>query len=438
MKYRAKVKSVAEGSIAEEAGIVPGDIIATVNSNTINDELDFRFYVLEDYLEILVIKANGDREYIEVEYPDSPNLGIEFESALMGSAKSCANNCIFCFIDQLPCGMRDTLYFKDDDSRLSFLNGNYVTLTNVGDKSLDKIIKMRLDPINISVHTTNPDLRRRMLKNRRAGEIMKYIKKLYDGRIHMNCQIVLVGGVNDGAELDRSIGDLAEFYPYITSVSVVPVGITKFRDGLYPLKPFTPDECKAVIAQVEDWQKKLKEKIGTNFIYAADEFYIKSNTPIPAEEEYEGYPQIENGVGLIRSTTDEFLDAIENDPPKENTEVTIVTGVAAYPTIKNLADEAMKKYPSVKIDVKEVKNQFFGEHITVAGLLTGQDILNALKNQNIYKRVLIPDVMLKSGTELFLDDMTVSQLSAELGCSMEAAGCDGYSLWNRITEGGKA
>ncbi|MBR5218274.1 MAG: DUF512 domain-containing protein [Clostridia bacterium] len=437
MKYRARVKSVAEGSIAEEAGIVPGDIIATVNSNKINDELDFRFYALDDYLEILVIKENGDKEYIEVEYPDSPNLGIEFESALMGSAQSCANNCIFCFIDQLPCGMRDTLYFKDDDSRLSFLNGNYVTLTNIGNKSLDKIIKMRLDPINISVHTTNPELRRKMLKNKHAGDIMKHIKKLYDGKIHMNCQIVLVGGVNDKAELDRSIGELSEYYPYITSVSVVPVGITKFREGLYPLKPFTADECKSVIEQVNGWQKRLKEKIGTNFIYAADEFYIKSGTPIPPEEEYEGYPQIENGVGLIRSTTDEFMDAIADAPPEEDTEVTIVTGVAAYPTIKSLADAAMEKYPAVKIDVKKVENKFFGEHITVAGLLTGQDILNTLKNEKIYKRVLIPDVMLKSGTQLFLDDMTVEELEAELDCKIEAAGCDGYSLWDKI-KGGKA
>lgn len=437
MKYRARVKSVAEGSIAEEAGIVPGDIIATVNSNKINDELDFRFYALDDYLEILVIKENGDKEYIEVEYPDSPNLGIEFESALMGSAQSCANNCIFCFIDQLPCGMRDTLYFKDDDSRLSFLNGNYVTLTNIGNKSLDKIIKMRLDPINISVHTTNPELRRKMLKNKHAGDIMKHIKKLYDGKIHMNCQIVLVGGVNDKAELDRSIGELSEYYPYITSVSVVPVGITKFREGLYPLKPFTADECKGVIEQVNGWQKRLKEKIGTNFIYAADEFYIKSGTPIPSEEEYEGYPQIENGVGLIRSTTDEFMDAIADAPPEEATEVTIVTGVAAYPTIKSLAEAAMEKYPAVKIDVKKVENKFFGEHITVAGLLTGQDILNTLKNEKIYKRVLIPDVMLKSGTQLFLDDMTVEGLEAELDCKIEAAGCDGYSLWDKI-KGGKA
>lgn len=435
MKYRAKVKSVEKDSIAYEAGIVPGDIIATVNSNVINDELDFMFYATEDYLQILVIKEDGSAECIDVEYPDSPNLGIEFESALMGGAKRCANNCIFCFIDQLPDGMRDTLYFKDDDSRLSFLTGNYITLTNISRKEFDKIIKMRLEPINISVHTTNPKLREYMLRNKRAGEVLQYMQKLYDAKIHMNCQIVLLNGVNDGEELDKSIEDLSKLYPYVTSLSVVPVGITCYRDGLYHLNPFTPKQCKDIINQITLWQKKLKKEIGSNFVYAADEFYVKSNTPVPAEEEYEGYYQIENGVGLLRSMTEEFIDAIENTAPEKDTEVCIVTGEAAFECLSSLAKKAMEKYSKVKIQVCSVKNNFFGENITVAGLLTGGDIINYLKENNIKGRVLIPDVMLKSETEFFLDDVTVSGLSNETGCKVNVTGCSGYELWETIIKG---
>ena len=429
---KAIISNIVSGSIADELCLKKGDIVVSVNGNPICDELDFGFYTAAEYIELEVV-TGGEREIIEIENPEYEDIGIEFESALFGNAKSCKNKCIFCFIDQLPKGMRKSLYFKDDDSRLSFLTGNYITLTNVTEQDIEKIIKMRFDPVNISVHTTNPKLRVSMLKNPNAANILNYIKKLFDGKIHMNCQIVLVKGVNDKAELDSTISDLASFYPYVTSVSVVPMGMTKFREGLYKAEPFNKGESLEVINQVNSWQKKLLNEIGTRFIYAADEFYLKAEAEIPENEEYEGYFQIENGVGLIRSFRDEFIESV-SVAPKKPCEATIITGEAAYGELVFLANYAMKMYNNVKIDVQKVKNDFFGHGVTVAGLVTAGDIISQLKDKPLLKKVLIPNVMLRSGEDVFLDDKHVTDVSRELGRPVLVTNCSGSDLWRKIIE----
>lgn len=429
---KAKVFSVLPGSDAEAAGIMPGDYIEKVNGHVPEDELDFRFYALDDEVTLSVLKADGSREIITIEEPESADMGISFESALFGNAKRCSNKCIFCFIDQLPKGLRDTLYFKDDDARLSFLTGNYITLTNVRDADIEKVIRMRLEPINISVHTTDPDLRCKMLKNRHAGRALRHLKTLYEGRIHMNGQIVLVPNVNDGAALDKTISDLAALSPYMTSVSVVPVGITKFRDHLPKLEPFTKESATAVLEKVSAWQEKLLSEIGTRFIYAADEFYLLAGREVPPDAEYEGYAQIENGVGLLRSLEDEFMEALSETPEADARHVSVITGVAAYPLLQKLARAAMEKCPRLLIDVHRIENRFFGEKITVAGLITGQDILSQLEGKNLGEAAYIPASMLRSGTDVFLDDMTVPALSEKLGTPIFSVSCGGRDLWNAL------
>ena len=426
----AEIYNVIKGSIADEIGLSKGDIILKCNGHEIDDELSMRFYFAAEEVELEVI-CGGEREIIEIENPDLEDLGVEFESALLGKAKSCKNKCIFCFIDQLPKGMRKPLYFKDDDSRLSYLTGNYVTLTNITDKEIDKIIEMHLEPINISVHTTEPDLRVFMLKNPKAADLLKYMEKLKEGKIHMNCQIVLVRGVNDGEHLEKTIETLSGFYPYVTSVSAVPMGMTKFRDGLFEATPYDKESSREVLEAVSKWQEKLLGKMGTRFIYAADEFFLNAGIDIPCDEYYEGYYQIENGVGLIRSMEVEFEDALSKAPNGER-EVTLITGVAAYGSMSRLAKMAMERYPEIKIQVECIKNEFFGEKITVAGLIVGEDIINQLRDRKIYKNVLIPSVMLKHESDLFLDDTTVSDIEKELGCEIGVTDCTGYDLWEKI------
>ena len=426
----AEIYNVIKGSIADEIGLSKGDIILKCNGHEIDDELSMRFYFAAEEVELEVI-CGGEREIIEIENPDLEDLGVEFESALLGKAKSCKNKCIFCFIDQLPKGMRKPLYFKDDDSRLSYLTGNYVTLTNITDKEIDKIIEMHLEPINISVHTTEPDLRVFMLKNPKAADLLKYMEKLKEGKIHMNCQIVLVRGVNDGEHLEKTIETLSGFYPYVTSVSAVPMGMTKFRDGLFEATPYDKESSREVLEAVSKWQEKLLEKMGTRFIYAADEFFLNAGIDIPCDEYYEGYYQIENGVGLIRSMEEEFEGALSKAPNGER-EVTLITGVAAYGSMSRLAKMAMERYPEIKIQVECIKNEFFGEKITVAGLIVGKDIINQLRGRKIYKNVLIPSVMLKHESDLFLDDTTVSDIEKELGCEIRVTDCTGYDLWKKI------
>ncbi len=429
---KAVVYSVSPDSEAHDAGIVPGDIIESVNNHVPADELDFRFYACADTVTLRVLKKDKSREIIEFISPESPDLGIRFESALFGNAKRCSNACIFCFIDQLPSGMRDTLYFKDDDARLSFLTGNYVTLTNLRDSDIDKIIKMRLEPINISIHTTDPALRCKMLRNRHAGHALRHMKKLYDGHIHMNGQIVLVRDVNDGDALNKTLQDLTEYSPYLTSVSVVPVGITKYRDGLFPLTPFDKESASDVLDQIENWQKRFLKEFGTRFVYAADEFYLLAERDTPKEEEYEGYAQIENGVGLLRSLETEFFEAMEQKPSCDGRNISIVTGKAAYPLMFRLSQEAMRRHPTLSIRVYDITNHFFGEKITVAGLITGQDIASQLAGVSLGDAAYIPEVMLRDNTDVFLDDMTLSELSEKLHVPFHTVKCNGYDLWDKL------
>jgi len=427
----AEIYNVIPGSIADEIGLSKGDVILSCNGHEIEDELSMRFYFAAEEVELDVI-IGGEREIIEIENPELEDLGVEFESALLGNAKSCRNKCIFCFIDQLPKGMRKPLYFKDDDSRLSYLTGNYVTLTNIDDKDIDKIIDMHLEPINISVHTTNPELRTFMLKNPKAANLLEYMEKLKEGRIHMNCQIVLVRGVNDGKYLSETIETLSEFYPYVTSVSAVPMGITKYREGLYEATPYDKESSLEVLSDIEKWQKKLQDEIGTRFIYAADEFFLNAGKEIPDDEYYEGYYQIENGVGLLRTMEDEFMAAL-SQIPEGRKEVTVVTGTAAEGLMNKLSLKAMEMYPDIKINVKAIKNNFFGEKITVSGLVTGGDIISQLKG-GADKTLIIPSVMLKHGTNLFLDDVTVEDIEKELSCEIRVSDCSGEDLWKKIIE----
>lgn len=425
-----KIVSVEPLSIADEIGLAPGDEIIAVNGNIIEDELDLRFLCSAEYLEIEVI-IGGEHEIIEIDNPEREDLGVTFESALFGNAKHCSNKCIFCFIDQLPPNMRESLYFKDDDSRLSFLTGNYVTLTNAKDADLDKIIKMHMEPINVSVHTTDPKLRVFMLKNPKAARINEQMKKLADGGIHMNCQIVLVRDINDGENLIKTVRDLSNLYPYVTSVSAVPMGMTKFRDGLFKAKNYDKKSSQKVISDIFALQQDMLAKISTRFIYIADEFFLMAEHPMPGDDEYEGYYQIENGVGLIRSFETDFCEAMKTPPPK-HVSVDLITGLAAYDEIKKLAQKACLMYNNVNIRVHGVRNDFFGEKITVAGLVTGGDIIKQLSGKIESGIAVIPGVMLRSGTDIFLDDLTVSDVERGLNAKIIVTDGTGDDLWNTI------
>ncbi len=423
------IKEVKSGSIAEELEIEAGDVLLTINGEEIEDIFDYRFLIQDEYLEVLIRKSDGEEWELEIDKDEEEELGLEFENALMSEYRSCCNKCIFCFIDQMPSGMRETLYFKDDDSRLSFLQGNYITLTNMKDKDIDRIIRMHLAPINISVQTTNPELRCKMLNNRFAGEKLKYLQRLYDGNIEMNGQIVCCKGVNDGAELRKSIEDLAKYLPFMRSVSVVPAGITKFRDGLYPLETFTKEEAEEIIDAIEAYQKQYYEEFGLHFIHASDEWYILAERPLPEEERYDGYIQLENGVGMLRLLMDEFeeaLDALLNSGQYAelknslNRTLTIATGKLAYPTIQGFAKQLGEALPGVKIRVVPIRNDFFGETITVSGLITGQDLIKQLKErmdkgEDLGDTLQLPSNLLRSGEQVFLDDVSVSQVEEALG-----------------------
>lgn len=416
------VKTVDPGSIAEEMEIEPGDILLQINGEDIEDIFDYQYLIQDDYIEVLVKKPDGEEWLLEIDKDEQEDLGIEFENGLMDEYRSCHNKCIFCFIDQMPKGMRDTLYFKDDDSRLSFLQGNYVTLTNMSEHDVNRIIKYHLEPINISFQTMNPKLRCMMLNNRFAGDALKKVDAFYEAGITMNGQIVLCKGINDGEELDYSIRELIRYYPYLESVSVVPVGLSKFREGLYPLEPFLKEDAENVLDIIHRWQKYMYENHGTHFIHASDEWYLLAEEPLPDEENYDGYLQLENGVGMLTLLKAEFKEALEGEihkaggkPDKSrNGKMTIVTGKLAYATIKELADEMMKWFPNLQLQVVAIVNDFFGEMITVSGLLTGQDIIAQLKGKDLGKRILLPQNVLRSGENYFLDDITLPQVEETL------------------------
>lgn len=434
-KNKIKICMVQPGSIAEEAGIEAGDRLLSINEKPIKDIFDYRYYQSFEELLLEVEKPDGEVWEIEVEKDESEDLGIEFEDSLIDGAKSCTNKCIFCFIDQLPKGMRETVYFKDDDSRLSFLTGNYVTLTNIKNEELQRIINYRMSPINVSVHTTNPELRKFMLGNRFAGDVLKKIKMLTDNGIEVNCQIVLCKGINDGAELDRTIGDLAQFAPGIYSVSAVPVGISRHREGLYQLSPFDKESCSKVIEQVHKWQNKLLKENGTRFIYLSDEFYINAEVELPKYREYEGFPQIENGVGMLAAFRKEATDALKSKKGTNfsgNRHITIATGRLVKNFIIQLVEEIKSKYAGLEVEVFGIENNYFGPYVTVSGLLTGQDISKQLKGKDLGEELLISRNMLRSGEHVLLDDYTVEQLEEELDIKIRIVETDGGDFVNAL------
>lgn len=433
-KKKHKISKVLPGSIGEELELEPGDVLAEINHQAVEDVFDYRYLMNDEYIELLIEKANGEIWELEVEKDYDEDLGIEFENGLMDDYRSCSNHCMFCFIDQMPPGMRETLYFKDDDSRLSFLQGNYITLTNMKQKDVDRIIEMQLAPINISVQTTNPELRCKMLHNRFAGEKLKFLDDLYAGHVEMNGQIVLCKGVNDKDELKRSIEDLMKYLPFMRSVSVVPAGLSKYREGLYPLELFDKEEAEEVIDLIESYQKKAYDEFGLHFIHASDEWYILAERDFPEEGRYDGYIQLENGVGMMRLLRDEFYHAFEElqeseEYPKLKEGIartfTIATAKLAYPTIQEFADRITEAFPKVKITVVCIRNDFFGETITVSGLITGQDLVAQLKErkeagEDLGDTLQIPINMLRSGEEVFLDDLTVQDVEAALGMTVKA------------------
>ena len=439
MKYTEHIiKAVEPGSIAEELDVEAGDVLLAINNQEIEDVFDYRCMILEEYLEVLIRKADGEEWLLEVDKDEEEDLGLEFENGLMSEYRSCTNKCIFCFIDQMPKGMRETLYFKDDDSRLSFMQGNYITLTNMKDKDIDRIIRLKLAPINISVQTTNPELRCKMLNNRFAGEKLKYLQRLYENGIEMNGQIVCCKGVNDGAQLKRSIEDLMQYLPHMRSVSVVPAGITKHRDGLFPLELFTKEEAGEIIDLIESYQQKCFEEYGLHFIHASDEWYIIAEREFPQEETYDGYIQLENGVGMMRLLMTEFAEAMEQLKKSEHyanlkanlhRTVTVATGKLAAPVLQSFAAELTEHFPGLCINVIPIRNDFFGETITVSGLITGQDLIAQLKEKKEAGTelgdVMIPSNMLRTGELVFLDDVTTAEVEEALGVKVVINGPEG-------------
>ncbi len=435
------IQSVAENSIGEEMGIEPGDYLVAINEEEIDDVFDYQYLIKDEYVEILIRKSNGEEWVLEIDKDYDEDLGIAFENSLMSDYRTCHNKCMFCFIDQMPKGMRDTLYFKDDDSRLSFLQGNYITLTNMSEKDINRIIRFNLAPINISVQTTNPELRNKMLHNRFAGDALKNLDKLYENHIEMNGQIVLCKNVNDGAELERSIKDLSKYLPFMRSVSVVPAGITKFRDGLFPLALYTKEEAGEIIDLIEKYQATFYEEYGLHFIQASDEFYITAQRDFPEEDRYDGYIQLENGVGMMRLFITEFQEALDKILSSKEYEelkllsprtITIATGKLAFSTISAFTKEIMNAFPNITINAVCIRNDYFGETITVAGLITGQDLIKQLKERkeqglNLGSTLLIPSSMLRSGERVFLDDITADHVEKELGIELvptESSGGD--------------
>ena len=432
---RHVIKRVLPGSIAEELELEPGDELLSVNGQQIEDVFDYHYLINDEYLEILIRKPDQEEWELEIEKDFEEDLGIEFDSSLMDEYRSCRNKCIFCFIDQMPKGMRDTLYFKDDDSRLSFLQGNYVTLTNMSDHDIDRIIRYHLSPINISFQTTNPELRCRMLNNRFAGDIFPKVQRLYEAGIEMNGQIVLCKGINDGEELERSIRDLSKYLPHLRSVSIVPVGLSRYREDLYPLEPFTKEDAQKVLDTVKKWQEQLYPQYGLHFIHCSDEWYILAQQPIPREEEYDGYLQLENGVGMVRLLESEVLEELSNRKPDDRKRrISIATGKLAAPFIRENISHIQKLYPGIEVNVYSIRNDFFGEMITVSGLVTGQDLKKQLAGRELGECLLIPCNMLRAGENVFLDDVTVEELEAALGVPVEVVDEDGASLVRAVTE----
>lgn len=432
-KHEHIVKSLIPGGIGEELGIEPGDKLLAINGSEIQDVFDYYYYEESEQLLLLIEKPDGEEWELEIEKDEDESLGIEFDQSLMDEYRSCRNKCMFCFIDQMPKGMRETLYFKDDDSRLSFLQGNYITLTNMSDHDVERIVKYRLEPINISFQTTNPELRCKMLNNRFAGEALKKVDILYRGQIEMNGQIVLCKGVNDGEELERTIRDLTGYLPYLKSVSIVPVGLTKYRDGLYPLEPFTKEDAREVLSVIHRWQEKIYQEHGIHMIHAGDEWYVLAEEEVPEEERYDGYLQLENGVGMMRllfNEVQEALSAVTGD--ERQREISLATGRLMYLYIGKILEEIRKKFPNITTHLYAIRNDFFGERITVSGLITGQDLTGQLKGQPLGERLLLPCNMLKIGEPVFLDDFTLEEVENSLQVKTDIVKSSGQDLLDAV------
>ena len=433
MKYGHKISEVKSGSIGDELEIRPGDRLLSINGQKIEDVFDYHYYVNDDCLTLLVEKADGEEWELEIEKDYEEDLGLEFEQGLMDEYRSCRNKCIFCFIDQMPKGMRETLYFKDDDSRLSFLQGNYVTLTNMSDHDIERIIRYHLEPINVSFHTTNPDLRCQMLHNRFAGEALKKVDTLFEHGIHMNGQIVLCKGINDGEELERTIRDLSRYLPVLESVSVVPAGLTKYREGLYPLETFQKEEAENVLDTIHRWQERFLQEHGVHFIHACDEGYLLAEKELPEETRYDGYLQLENGVGMLRLLEQEFAEGFQKLPGDGRKRVvSLATGKLAAPYIQELTERIQEKYPGVRVYVYPIRNEFFGEQITVSGLITGGDLIAQLKGKTLGERLLLPCNMFRSGEEVFLDDVALPQVEEALQVRADIVKSSGQDLIDAV------
>ncbi len=432
-RHEHLISAVEDGSIAMEMGIEPGDKLLAINGNEIQDVFDYYYYEESEELLVLIEKPDGEQWELEIEKDYEEDLGLHFEQGLMDEYRSCRNKCVFCFIDQMPKGMRDTLYFRDDDSRLSFLQGNYVTLTNMSDHDIDRIIRYHLEPINVSFQTTNPELRCKMLHNRFAGEALKKVDRLFEAGITMNGQIVLCKGLNDKEELERTIRDLTAYLPKLQSVSVVPVGLSRFRDGLYPLEPFTREDAKEVLETIHKWQKKVYEEYGYHFIHAGDEWYILAGYEMPEEERYDGYLQLENGVGMIRLLQNEFAESYEKlEPTDREISLSMATGYLAYDYLAEFIKQMRVKCPNCYVHLYRIRNDFFGESITVSGLITGQDLISQLQGRPLGDCLLLPCNMLRSGEEVFLDDVTVSELEEALQVKVDIVKSSGQDFIDAV------
>ena len=429
-----KIRSVDPHSPARRAGVRAGETLTHVNGRPIVDVLDYKFYTYDPRLELTLTEEGGAVRTVRVHKAEGEDLGLNFETYLMDKARSCANRCIFCFVDQMPPGMRETLYFKDDDARLSFLMGNYITLTNLSEREIQRIAELRISPINISVHATDPDLREAMLKHRRAGECLSIMRRFAQAGITMNCQVVACPGINDGPALERTLRDLGELYPAVNSVAVVPVGVTRFREGLCRIEPYTAGQAAALIEQVEAFAARFLDGHGTSLAWCSDEFYLIAGRELPEKSYYEDMAQLENGVGMLRLLTGQAALALEDVPEDASpTPFSIATGVSAAPFLRKIVDMAREKCGSIDGTVYPVRNRFFGETITVSGLITGRDLMEQLAGQTLGERLLIPANMLRTGERVFLDDVTVEQVEQTLGVSVTAVEAEsGFDLVDAI------
>ena len=429
------ITKIQKGSIAEELEIQKGDILISINSQKVEDIIEYQYLIAEDYIELEIQTKLGEIVIYDIDKDVDEELGIEFENPITNSVQTCRNKCMFCFIDQLPKGMRKTLYIKDDDSRLSFLQGNFITMTNMGQKELDKMIKYHISPVNISVHTTDSNLRVKMLKNKTAGNILEKMTILKNANIDMNAQIVLIPNVNDKENLEKTLNDLEKLHPNLQSIAIVPIGITKYRDNLEKVDIFDKKSSIVLIKQIEKFQKNYLQKLKTRFVFLSDEFYVMSGIKRPTHKEYEGYKQLENGVGLMTKQEFEYnkeLKKIKTYDKKRT--ISIATGTSAYDFIKELSNNIANQFQTVTISVYKIRNDFFGETITVAGLVTATDMLNQLAGKNLGDELLIPKVMLKSDEDIFLDSITLKDFEQKLGTKVRVVDVDGYSFVKNVLD----